>query len=230
MTAEELDVELRSIAHMDLGLRYDVDRMRAEVAKITQYEPYKSAYGSVEQRRKYAQYWSGRTLRSWSADSFSGMQEHSPDGSKILVDTDLASQCPYLMGIVHGLRGYVRPARVMRVSARGRLAWHSHVENQRQKTTSVVVHIPILMPEEFIYCVTPKDNLLNGEPLDPVRVYAAKYTPGKAIYFNSFHYHNVFNDSGEDRVSLMVYLDLRDPVTRTLVEDVVSRYTGPRII
>ena len=42
--------------------------------------------------------------------------------------------------------------------------------------------------------------------------------PGKAFIFNSYHYHNVYNDSDDYRVSIMLYLDYRKSKVKRIVD------------
>jgi len=50
-----------------------------------------------------------------------------------------------------------------------------------------------------------------------------KLIAGKAYIFNSHHYHNVYNYSDEYRITLMLYLDLREKKVQDIVQDSINK-------
>ena len=78
------------------------------------------------------------------------------------------------------------------------------------------------LPEKFEYCVVNKNDFRwykrFYKPNWFNKIERKKLLPGKAYVFNSYHYHNVYNYSDDYRVTLMLYLDLRDSKVYNLVE------------
>lgn len=231
---EALSEQLINIPFMSLHREFDLDWLKKEASQVDRYVPYMTVFGNEELKAKYARAWAGRSLLAYEEDSTSGMTELVGEAAERaltlpLVSTDLALSCPYIMSVVEDLRGHFRHARLMRIAPKSSLSWHSHVNNQGQRPTTVTVHVPILMPEEFRYSVTKGSNLQGGKVVDQSKVFNAKFTAGRATYFNSYHYHNVFNDSDEERISLMLYVGLYDEVAFDMFLAALGKYTGPRV-
>jgi aspartyl/asparaginyl beta-hydroxylase len=236
VTIEALAERLRDIPHLDLGLQFDAAKMMAECEQIGQeYTPYKTR--SVREAAAYAKAWAGRSLIGYDYDSREGMHEHTDDFDRRIREqdlrlqkTDLGEKCPYLIWVACSLHGDHNRTRVMQVAKGGHLAWHSHVQNHGQSTMTLTVHVPIVMPETFTYQVTHSNNLRLWQRAWQVRssehVHVAKYPVGRATFFNSYHYHNVFNPSAENRISLMLYLDLRNKSVQELFEAAIDNYRG----
>jgi hypothetical protein len=128
-----------------------------------------------------------------------------------------------------------RRTRVMVVKAGWRLNWHSHffdghgIDVEKQKY-EVVVHVPIVAPHGFKYSVMSIQSFrLTDFSHEPLNIYESNYPPGQAWMFNSYHMHNVFNPTEHDRVSIMMYLDLRNVKTFNIVSNAVYKYKGHMI-
>jgi hypothetical protein len=104
-------------------------------------------------------------------------------------------------------------ARIMRIAPRESLLWHSHVLEHKQPEWQLTCQVPIIMPDNFEYCVVHKDDYTKEKkfykPDQFTKIWRKKLSTGKAYIFNSYHYHNVFNYTNEYRVTLMLYLDSR---------------------
>jgi hypothetical protein len=74
------------------------------------------------------------------------------------------------------------------------------------------IQIPIEMPENFEYCVVEEKEFTKDKrfalPSSFKNIYRGKLDLGKAYYFNSYHYHNVFNYSNTYRAAIMLYVSL----------------------
>jgi len=158
----EIQARLRMIPHLDLGLEFDLDRLRLEAASITDYVGYESRAGNVALHRDlYRRSWQGRSLIGFEYDSRKGIHEPTPEYLEsvqrrglLLAPTDLAAEVPYMMEIIDQLDARHLPARVMVITRGGHLVWHSHEQGRSQASTCMTVHIPIEMPEGFTYDVT----------------------------------------------------------------------------
>ena len=119
-------------------------------------------------------------------------------------------------------------ARIMKISPHESLIWHSHVQEHGQAEWSLTVQVPIIVPEKFEYCVVNKDEFKWYKRFYRrswfKNIQCKRLEAGKVYIFNSFHYLNVFNDSNEYRVTLMMYLDLRSTKFYNLVEKNLKGY------
>ena len=116
----------------------------------------------------------------------------------------------------------------MRVSPNESIVWHSHVQELNQEEPELVVQIPIIVPKQCEWCIVDKDEWKWYKRFYPrswfKNIECKRLEAGKAYIFNSYHYHNVFNDSNEYRVTLMMYLDLRNLTFYNLVEKNLKGY------
>ena len=137
-------------------------------------------------------------------------------------ETELKNVCPHFYQTIKDLGGEGCRSRIMRISPHESLVWHSHIQEHGQPKWLLTIQVPIIVPEKFEYCVVDKDefkwykrfyrpNWFRG-------VSRKRLEAGDAYVFNSYHYHNVYNYSNEYRVTLMLYLDLRQPKIFELVK------------
>ena len=152
------------------------------------------------------------------------MHEGSQSAAK---ETELKSVCPQFYQTIKDLGGEGCRARIMRISPHESLVWHSHVQEHGQPKWSLTVQVPIIVPEKFEYCVVDKDEFRwykrFHKPNWFKSVKRKRLEVGNAYVFNSYHYHNVYNYSDEYRVTLMLYLDLREPKTLELVKRSIEK-------
>ncbi len=218
--------KVKRIPHLELGLTFDVPRMLDEVALVQRFDPYTTRAKRV--REQYALAWSGACLNSRDGDPYTEMTEE-PSTAKTAprLKTQVGEMCPYLWGISEQLGTVpLYRARIMRIAPGSTLVWHSHVQQHGQPETTLTLHVPIIVPLGFEYQVMGTDSYKSGSH-DPI--YSARYEPGQATIFNSYHYHNVSNPSAEYRVSLMLYASLNDHKFRALVDTAAQLYSGPFI-
>lgn len=235
-TLSQLALAVASIPHLDLGLEFDLSRMREEVSRIDRYEAYRTQ--NPVPRDYYAQHWSGVSLVGTNGDAYRDLSELDPDEVLNYAPTAIAELCPYLFTVVEAVGGGTRRARVMRIGPEGSLHWHSHCLLHGCPMDQLTVHVPIAVPEGFHWSVIQAEDYAQHRDSNPAStlhsagelVHRLSYAPGRATVFNSFHYHNVHNpDSTAQRISLMVYISLRDARARELVSRAVQQYTGPRL-
>ena len=235
-TVTELALEVASIPHLDLGLEFDLERMREEVSRIDRYDPYHTRH--LRSREHYARHWSGVSLVGTKGDPYQDLSELTPDSLRDFHPTAIADLCPYLYSIVLALGKGNRRARVMRIGPDGSLFWHSHCLNHGQSIYQLTVHVPIIVPDGFEWSVMQVEDYRRFTNQDPASrldmadnlAHRACYEPARATVFNSFHFHNVHNpDPAIARVSMMIYISLHDKLSRDIVEKAVDRYQGPRL-
>ncbi len=222
---DELTSKVNQIPHLDLGKRFDVGMMLNEVDKIDEFYAYQSKYPGAA--KMYARNWSGVSLLSYDGNHATGMAEIETAQGIGLKKTPIGEICPYLCSIAKELSADGNRVRVMRIAPTGTLAWHSHVKKMSQPLTTITVHVPIVVPELFRWSVIDVNDY-KGVNTPVENIHSLRYEPGSAVAFNSYHYHNVFNDDPlQYRVSLMLYSSLTAPGVRDIFQDAVNNYRGP---
>lgn len=208
--------EIKTIPHLDLLKQYDVDKLTSELNKVKQFKNYETKYKFSQ--NLYNKAWSGASLYGTDGDPYKNFTENSV--SKNMSITPIGKMCPYMMSIMEDIGTENTLTRIMRISPNTKLNWHSHHLDHQQPEHILTVQVPIYVPKNFKYVVKGiKDN----------KTYEKIYEAGRAYIFNSFHYHNVFNESDEYRVTIMVYMDLKKEKCLNLVENAILNYKGPRI-
>ena len=213
-----------------LKLDFDVDinnilKEYKSIEKKYPFESYKTKYWGV--KKKYARSWSGISLVSSDGALYSDMNEGSP--LKASEPTVLKYECPHIYRLIENLNGDNQScrARIMRISPHESLVWHSHVHEHSQPVWRLTIQIPIIVPEKFEYCVVDKDEFKWYKRFYRPNWFKAisrkRLEAGNAYVFNSYHYHNVYNYSNEYRVTLMLYLDLRQPKIFELVKRSIEK-------
>lgn len=204
--------------------------MQAELSQIEEFLPYESV--AAEARDKLRKSFFGRSLIAPNGDSRAGLSEL--DFKVKVAPTELADQMPVTMAAIRFLGAETYRSSVMLIPSGGSLYWHPHIRQPRHVMT---VQIPLVVPPNFWYEVTPQRNLVGPhlpavgrqEIGDDALVYRATYPAGKATIFNSYHYHNVFNRGPAGRITILLYCNLDLPRFRQLVVRAVDDYAGPLI-
>jgi hypothetical protein len=200
-----------------------------EVDAIGEYAAYQTHY--EKPRAKYAAAWSGVCLNSKDGDPYSEMTEDLPGSPHTpRVRTEIGKLCPYMWTIAEDIGATAYRVRVMRIAPKSSLDWHSHVIWHHQPEATMTIHLPIIVPEKFSYQVMPAAEWDEWSKTGrtPV-IYSKRYEPGRLAMFNSYHYHNVFNDSGEYRISLMMYARITNAKTAAIFKKAAAAYDGPLI-
>jgi hypothetical protein len=221
---EELIKKLRDIPFLELDIDIDISKLIDEYNQIESeysFESYNTNFWQV--RNKYRKAWSGISLVSSNGSLYKDMYEDGTEQYQFK-KTELESKVPYMYSLTEMISGgeVNTRCRVMRISPKKSLVWHSHVLEHGQEEWELTIQIPIVMPERFEYCVVDasdfkwwkrfhKPNWFN-------KISRTKLEVGKAYYFNSYHYHNVYNYSNEYRATIMLYIDLRNPKVQDLIK------------
>jgi len=204
-----------------LDLEIDIHKIITEYRSAVSTYPLKSYQtNNVFVRRLYANAWKGFALIGTNGDPYYDMTEMSGGLGK---PTTIAKNCPYILRVIKKISTNFNNsrARIMKIGAGKKLAWHSHVLEHQQPVSLLTIQIPIIMPPEFIYSVVPQNSFKwyrrFSKPTRFSDCVSRKFKIGEAFVFNSYNYHNVFNGGSEDRVTLMLYCDISDPKFRELL-------------
>ena len=221
---EELIKQLRDIPFLELDIEIDSSKLIAEYNKIDNIYPFKSYNTNFWQvRKKYRKAWSGISLISSDGSLYKDMYEDGTDQYQFK-ETELKSIVPYMYKLTELVSGgeVNTRCRIMRITPKESLVWHSHVLEHGQEEWELTIQIPILMPEKFEYCVVDSSEFKWWKrfhrPNWFKKISRKKLEVGKAYYFNSYHYHNVYNYSNEYRATIMLYIDLRNPKVQDLIK------------
>lgn len=221
----ELQYILKDIPYLKLDVDFNLEQLVKDCYNITsthELQPYKSNFRFI--RKKYANAWNGICLASSDGELFSDLSEIKNETNKYQ-DTELKNIAPYTYHVIDKLNGG-RPdtrVRLMAINPNKSLVWHSHVQEHNQPLNIITVQIPILVPEEFDYCVVDyrefKWYKRFWKPERFKTLEKFKLEPGSAYYFNSYHYHNVYNNNKRDpRLSIMMYLDLNNKFVQKIIK------------
>tara|TARA_B100000900_G_scaffold153694_1_gene130532 strand:+ start:6065 stop:6757 length:693 start_codon:yes stop_codon:yes gene_type:complete len=206
-------LNLNNIPYYDLGLDLDLPTLKKETKTILDKfgtEDYDSQFFLA--RRKYRKAWSGVSLWGSNGELYSDFREGDYVGEN--KPTMLERYAPYMFSVIEEIYGKSPKSRVrlMRIRPGKSLLWHSHVQEHGQDENELTIQIPINLPSGFKYCVVDKDEFRWYKRLYPPSWFKSaqcfELEEGRAYYFNSYHYHNVYNNSKEWRDTLMFYVDI----------------------
>ena len=227
---------LRDIPWLPIDIDIDIVKLQQEykfVCENYRFEDRQPHVGRSLRPGKncHANAWSGISLISSDGSLYNDLKNGSTmDDNDNNISTELKNYCKYSFELINSFKKILR-CRIMRVSPQSSLAWHSHVHNIRnedgQSEETILIQIPIEMPENFEYCVVDKKEFTKDKwvveervapPSSFKNIYRGKFDIGKAYYFNSYQYHNVYNYSDTYKVSIMLYCDLRDENVEQLIK------------
>lgn len=215
---------LNNVSHLELNVHIDLEKLQFELAKLNalyDYMGYNTAYFGV--KRKYKKAWSGISLWGSDGELHTDFTEGDYDGE--LKPTKLKSIMPYTYSIIEKIYGDSPKSRVriMRIAPKSSLVWHSHVQEHGQMPTELTIQLPIELPKGFQYSVVNTGEFRWWKRFYKPNWFKSAETfelqEGKAYYFNSYHYHNVFNPSNEYRTTIMFYVDYTHPDIKKLVDN-----------
>lgn len=198
--------------YLNLNIDIDIDKLKVECQSVLNFyhtANYRSSFFLA--RRKYRNAWSGISLWGSDGELYSDFTEGDIVGDN--KPTSLKELMPYTYSLIEKIYGNSPKSRVrlMRIRPGKSLLWHSHVHEHGQLETELTIQIPINLPKGFKYCVVDKDEFRWWKRLfKPSWFKSAKcfeLQEGNAYYFNSYHYHNVYNPTKEWRDTIMFYVD-----------------------
>lgn len=213
--------ELNDIPYYDLGFDLDVELLKKEVNTIIQTyqtKSYESSYFLA--KRKYRKAWSGISLWGSNGELYADFTEGDIRGKN--EKTILKDIAPYTFSVIEKIYGESQKSRVrlLRIAPKKSLFWHSHVHEHGQLPTELTIQIPINVPKGFKYCVVNKNEFRWWKRLFKPSWFKTaqcfELTEGRVYYFNSYHYHNVYNPTDEWRDTIMFYVDFNHADIRKL--------------
>ena len=227
---DQLSQRLEFIPHLSLNTSFSVQRLNEDYQKIKDtVQPYQTSLSQAKDL--IARSWHGVSIYGLWGHPYDDLTEDYVRNSDMQYYlTQVGEKVPYIVECIKALGGEGKRCRLMTVKPQGRLVWHSHKHdsNVSYNPYEIVVHIPIVSPLGFRYSVVNVEKYRTVDfETEPLPIHTASYPVGQAWYFNSAHMHNVFNPSNQDRVSIMMYLDIRNPLTMAAISQPTFEYKGP---
>jgi hypothetical protein len=256
MNSDKIFDELKSIPHLQLPLKFDVEIFKKELKHIDSYEGYRKTKNEDEKTFDlYYNNWKGRGLIDIVPDSRMSMMRSPSATEKTITSidnkttltleldennniktyiTDLGEKMTECVKAIYSVTDYPLRARISKITANGNITWHSHFQNFLGKNTvsgskkwrHVIIHIPIITNPNMLMAVTKFPYSENPQQ----EIFYKNYEPGNAYIFNGWHDHNVFNKSTEDRIHIMFYAPLFDQKLLNHITQSLENYNGPRIL
>jgi len=228
---------LRDIPWLPIDIDIDIVKLQQEykfVCENYRFEDRQPHVGRSLRPGKncHADAWSGISLISSDGSLYNDLRDWFGKGNNYL-PTELKNYCEYFYELIDLFFVRNSKCRILRISPQSSLAWHSHVFEHHQPEHVLTIQIPIEMPDDFEYCVVDKeeftiasnanyDKWVPEERFAPPsrfkNIHRGKLDVGKAYYFNSYHFHNVFNYSDTYRASLVWYCSLKNENFKQLIE------------
>ena len=118
-----------STSFIKLDVNININNLLNEYKSIEEkysFENYNTKYWPV--RKKYARSWSGICLVSSDGGLYTDMHEGATSAAR---ETELKNICPHFYQTIKDLGGEGCRSRIMRISPRESLVWHSHVQELR---------------------------------------------------------------------------------------------------
>jgi hypothetical protein len=223
---------LRDIPWLPIDIDIDIVKLQQEYKFICEnyrFEKYSAKDGPTAThdfvKEKYANAWSGISFVSSDGSLYNDLRRgkginYTPSGG--WGSTELENYCKYSFQLIDSFFARKSRCRIMRISPQSSLAFHSHVLEHGQSERTLTIQIPIEMPENFEYCVVEEKEFTKDKrfalPSSFKNIYRGKLDLGKAYYFNSYHYHNVFNYSNTYRAVIMLYVSLNIENVKQLIK------------
>lgn len=218
-------MDLKNTPYLRLNVDIDLDKLKFELSELNRvynYAEYKSIFFGA--KRKYRKAWSGISLWGSGGELYSDFSEGTPPIGETK-QTELRRIMPYTYSIIEKIYGDSPKSRVrlMRISPKSSLIWHSHVQEHGMDESELIIQLPIELPKGFKYCVVDKDEFKWWKRFHKPKWFKSlsefELKEGNAYYFNGYHYHNVYNPSNEYRTTLMFYVDYNHPHIKELINN-----------
>lgn len=216
---------LQRIPHLPLNIEFDHNRVLEEIQAL----PYgKTYYKSALSNEKVMDIHDENCWDSIALYSIDRQVNSNPaepwEGD--FGQTEVIKRCPYIDSILKSVGGGNLLARIETFWKGGSAGWHSHILEARQPEWISILQLPIVMPKESKYSVISYMDYRGSDYAKPIKVYEQWYEPGKIYCLNGYHYHNAFNYSDEPMIMIRFYVDTRDKLVQTLLEQSIKEYNG----
>lgn len=231
--------ELKSIPHLPIPIEFDLDDLRNEAKQVAEWYPHR-----LHPCRKLpAEYLSfhessfrGQCLVDIQEDIIAGMsdsQKHLHDEPCAKFDensrlrffiTSLGKEMPKTISALQLISPYLNRTRIINTPPGGGIPWHSHHNGiyNSNYLRLCIVHIPLHTSPVNLHSVRD----YRSKEAD---VYSENYQVGQAYIFNSWHDHEFWNRSNQDRLTIISYFNFTDEALLRFLEPIVQSYAGPRI-
>lgn len=156
-------------------------------------------------------------------------------GNKLFAPTDVGEAMPKTIEYLKSIIKTPGKTRISRIKANGGNAtWHSHRKladvgdkrfTSKDEYITPVLHIPLVTNDKVYFGVCPHKPSISGSD----KIYWQRYKPGEVWLFNSYYYHNVYNNGLSDRDHIMMYTPLEDQQYLDKLAQAVEQYHGPLI-
>ena len=222
-------MNITDISYLRLNIDIDLEKLKSEMSILNEsykFEDYHSVFFGA--KRKYKKSWSGIALYGTDGELYNDFYEGLHNNDKPILPTELESKLPYMYEVIDKVFGDSPKSivRLMRIAPNSSLLWHSHVQEHKQNPNQLIVQIPIEMPDGFKYCVVHKDEFKWWKRFHKPNWFKSlsefEMEEGNAYYFNSYHYHNVYNPSKEYRTALMFYINAEHSDIQSLLNSSFS--------
>lgn len=143
-------------------------------------------------KQNYSGQWAVLPLTAQKGRDHPILMASAIPGDYEFVPTPFLDKCPYFQEVLGTFQTQLRSVRLMRLGAGSEIKEHSDTDLDENE---IRIHIPVLTnPEVFFY--------LKGK--------LVKLSPGECWYMKLSNPHRVSNQSDEDRVHLVIDMELND--------------------
>lgn len=157
------------------------------------------------------------------------------EGKPVYAPTDVGELVPSMIDYIYTISSKPGKTRISRIMPNGGNAtWHSHrllANDGDKRFTSTeqyitpVVHIPLITNKDCWMGVSE-----TSPPRDPKAVkHWRHYHPGEVWVFNSYYFHNAFNNGKTYRDHIMMYMPLDDEKMFPIFKKAVQEYKGVKL-
>jgi hypothetical protein len=147
--------------------------------------------------------------------------------------TDIGLVMPNTISYLYSIAKAPERTRLLKLKSKGNASWHSHFilaksglsQIDDQLFVNPVIQIPLITNSYVEMIVSKTDPKTETTP----KLYKQKYQAGEVWIFNSYYYHNVYNNGQYDRDHIMMYASLDDEILFPIIEKAVKEYKNDRI-
>lgn len=218
--------KLNRIAHLPTSFTFDHNKILEEVTNLPmEMSPFQSGlrYGKLMTDIHYKLNWVSTALYSIDGSTKSDPEE---PWTGDFIPTEAIKLCPYTDSIIKQLGGGKLLARLDNILPHSSVGWHGHQGEARQPPWISVYQLPLSIPRQAKYSVLNSMDYRLSDFSSPIPQYDLSYEEGRLYVFNSYHYHNAFNDSDEPMLFIRFYVDIRDSSVEEFLRKELSSYSG----
>lgn len=172
-------------------MKFDVERMRKEYA-LLQSESWLGHYDPTLSRE-----WKAVMLVSLNGEAVDEESQRGADNYELMKRTQIVEKLPYFSEILDAFKCNQGRIRILKLAPGAGIGIHRDIRHEAANIAvgRVRLHIPIITNDKVTFFV-------GGEKI--------KMTPGKLYYVNFSKLHYVKNEGDEDRIHLVLDLEVND--------------------